>query len=114
MTTSTWRTGCSNIDIEKHLRRSEMKAAAQAQVWLALASELGMAANANSTAIQAPDPTLQGNAWQYWLAAWNCGGSGPSACNDRPAEFAQAGRLDPGDDVVGAARSSPTARRQWP
>ena len=24
------------------------------------------------------------------------------------------GRLDPGDDVVGTARSSPTARRQWP
>jgi hypothetical protein len=32
--------GRSNLDIEKHLRRSEVKAA-QAQVWLALASELG-------------------------------------------------------------------------
>jgi hypothetical protein len=32
--------GRSNIDIEKHLRRSEVKAA-QAQVWLALARELG-------------------------------------------------------------------------
>jgi hypothetical protein len=32
--------GRSNIDIEKHLRRSEVRAA-QAQVWLALARELG-------------------------------------------------------------------------
>jgi hypothetical protein len=32
--------GRSNVDIEKHLRRAEVKAA-QAQVWLALASELG-------------------------------------------------------------------------
>jgi hypothetical protein len=32
--------GRSNIDIEKHLRRSEVKAV-QAQVWLALARELG-------------------------------------------------------------------------
>ena len=32
--------GRSNIDIEKHLRRSEVKAA-QAQVWLTLARELG-------------------------------------------------------------------------
>jgi hypothetical protein len=32
--------GRSNIDIEKHLRRSEVKAA-HAQVWLALARELG-------------------------------------------------------------------------
>ena len=32
--------GRSNIDIEKHLRRSEVKAA-QAQVWIALARELG-------------------------------------------------------------------------
>jgi hypothetical protein len=32
--------GRSNIDIEKHLRRSEVKAA-QAQAWLALARELG-------------------------------------------------------------------------
>jgi hypothetical protein len=32
--------GRSNIDIEKHLRRSEVKAA-QAQVWLAFARELG-------------------------------------------------------------------------
>jgi hypothetical protein len=32
--------GRSNIDIEKHLRRSEVKDA-QAQVWLALARELG-------------------------------------------------------------------------
>jgi hypothetical protein len=31
--------GRSNIDIEKHLRRSEVKAT-QAQVWLALAREL--------------------------------------------------------------------------
>jgi hypothetical protein len=32
--------GRSNLDIEKHLRRSEVKAA-QAQAWLALAGELG-------------------------------------------------------------------------
>jgi hypothetical protein len=32
--------GRSNIDIEKHLRRSEVKAA-HAQAWLALARELG-------------------------------------------------------------------------
>ena len=32
--------GRSNLDIEKHLRRSEVKAA-HAQVWLALARELG-------------------------------------------------------------------------
>ena len=32
--------GRSNLDIEKHLRRSEIKAA-QAQVWIALARELG-------------------------------------------------------------------------
>jgi hypothetical protein len=32
--------GRSNIDIEKHLRRAEVKAA-QAQVWLALVRELG-------------------------------------------------------------------------
>jgi hypothetical protein len=32
--------GRSNLDIEKHLRRSEVKAA-QAQAWLALACELG-------------------------------------------------------------------------
>jgi hypothetical protein len=32
--------GRSNLDIEKHLRRSEVKAA-QAQVWIALARELG-------------------------------------------------------------------------
>jgi hypothetical protein len=32
--------GRSNIDIEKHLRRSEVKAA-QAEVWVALARELG-------------------------------------------------------------------------
>jgi hypothetical protein len=32
--------GRSNLDIEKHLRRAEVKAS-QAQVWLALASELG-------------------------------------------------------------------------
>jgi hypothetical protein len=32
--------GRSNIDIEKHLRRSEVKAA-QAQVWPAFARELG-------------------------------------------------------------------------
>jgi hypothetical protein len=32
--------GRSNIDIEKHLRRSEVKAA-QAQAWLALAREIG-------------------------------------------------------------------------
>jgi hypothetical protein len=32
--------GRSNIDIEKHLRRSEVKAV-HAQVWLALARELG-------------------------------------------------------------------------
>ena len=32
--------GRSNLDIEKHLRRSEVRAA-QAQVWLALARELG-------------------------------------------------------------------------
>jgi hypothetical protein len=32
--------GRSNIDIEKHLRRSEVRAA-HAQVWLALARELG-------------------------------------------------------------------------
>jgi predicted transcriptional regulator len=32
--------GRSNIDIEKHLRRSEVKAT-QAQVWLELARELG-------------------------------------------------------------------------
>jgi len=55
MTTSTWRTGRSNIDIDKHLRRSEVKAS-QGQLWLALAREL--AAKANGTAIQAPDPTL--------------------------------------------------------
>ena len=32
--------GRSNLDIEKHLRRAEVKAS-QARVWLALASELG-------------------------------------------------------------------------
>jgi hypothetical protein len=32
--------GRSNLDIEKHLRRAEVKAA-QGQVWLALARELG-------------------------------------------------------------------------
>jgi hypothetical protein len=32
--------GRSNIDIEKHLRRSEVRAA-QAKVWLALARKLG-------------------------------------------------------------------------
>jgi hypothetical protein len=32
--------GRSNLDIEKHLRRAEVKAA-QAQSWFALASELG-------------------------------------------------------------------------
>jgi hypothetical protein len=32
--------GRSNLDIEKHLRRSEVRAI-QAQVWLALARELG-------------------------------------------------------------------------
>ena len=32
--------GRSNLDIEKHLRRAEVKAT-KAQVWLALASELG-------------------------------------------------------------------------
>jgi hypothetical protein len=32
--------GRSNLDIEKHVRRSEVKAA-QAQVWIALARELG-------------------------------------------------------------------------
>lgn len=32
--------GRSNLDIEKHLRRSEVKAA-QAQAWLMLAGELG-------------------------------------------------------------------------
>ena len=32
--------GRSNLDIEKHLRRSEVKAA-QAQAWLTLAGELG-------------------------------------------------------------------------
>ena len=32
--------GRSNLDIEKHLRRAEVKAT-QAQVWLALARELG-------------------------------------------------------------------------
>ena len=32
--------GRTNIDIEKHLRRSEVKAA-QAQVWLELAREVG-------------------------------------------------------------------------
>jgi hypothetical protein len=32
--------GRSNIDIEKHLRRAEVRAA-HAQVWLALARELG-------------------------------------------------------------------------
>ena len=32
--------GRSNLDIEKHLRRAEVKAS-QAKVWLALASELG-------------------------------------------------------------------------
>jgi hypothetical protein len=32
--------GRSNLDIEKHLRRAEVDAA-QAQVWLALARELG-------------------------------------------------------------------------
>ena len=32
--------GRSNLDIEKHLRRAEVKAA-QAQGWFALASELG-------------------------------------------------------------------------
>jgi hypothetical protein len=32
--------GRSNLDIEKHLRRAEVRAA-QAKVWLALASELG-------------------------------------------------------------------------
>jgi hypothetical protein len=32
--------GRSNLDIEKHLRRSEVRAA-HAQVWLALARELG-------------------------------------------------------------------------
>jgi hypothetical protein len=32
--------GRSNLDIEKHLRRAEVRAI-QAQVWLALASELG-------------------------------------------------------------------------
>jgi hypothetical protein len=32
--------GRSNIDIEKHLRRSEVRAA-QAEAWLALARELG-------------------------------------------------------------------------
>jgi hypothetical protein len=32
--------GRSNLDIEKHLRRAEVRAT-QARVWLALASELG-------------------------------------------------------------------------
>ena len=32
--------GRSNLDIEKHLRRSEVRAA-QAQVWISLAGELG-------------------------------------------------------------------------
>jgi hypothetical protein len=32
--------GRSNLDIEKHLRRAEVRAS-QAKVWLALASELG-------------------------------------------------------------------------
>jgi hypothetical protein len=32
--------GRSNLDIEKHLRRAEVRAT-QAQVWLVLASELG-------------------------------------------------------------------------
>jgi hypothetical protein len=42
--------GRSNIDIEKHLRRAEVKAA-QAQVWLALARELGSSvAKASGTA----------------------------------------------------------------
>jgi hypothetical protein len=36
--------GRSNIDIEKHLRRSEVKAA-QAQVWVALARELATESN---------------------------------------------------------------------
>jgi hypothetical protein len=44
MTTSTQQInaaeGRSNLDIEKHLRRSEVKAT-HAQVWLALARELG-------------------------------------------------------------------------
>ena len=48
--------GRSNVDIEKHLRRSEAKAT-HAQVWLALARELGNQGE-RYTAIQAPDPTL--------------------------------------------------------
>jgi hypothetical protein len=48
--------GRSNLEIEKHLRRSEVKAA-QAQVWLALARELG--SQATATATRAPDWNLQ-------------------------------------------------------
>jgi hypothetical protein len=39
MTRSTLSRGRSNIDIEKHLRRAELKLA-QANAWLAMAREL--------------------------------------------------------------------------
>jgi hypothetical protein len=40
--------GRSNVDIEKHLRRSEVKAT-HAQVWLALARELGSRGDRDGT-----------------------------------------------------------------
>jgi len=63
MTTSTWRTGRSNIDIEKHLRRSEVKAAQANSGWRWPGS---LAAKANGTAIQAPDPTLSKATLRYF------------------------------------------------
>jgi hypothetical protein len=49
---------------------------------LALAGSL--AAKANRTTIQTPDPTFSKATLRHcWSAAWSCGGSDPSACNWR-------------------------------
>jgi hypothetical protein len=58
--------GRSNIDIEKHLRRSEVKAA-QAQVWVALAREL--AAEGNRYGQLGQRPTLVGRQGSPALAS---------------------------------------------
>ena len=90
--------GHSNLDIEKHLRRSEVKAA-QAQAWLALAGS--SATKANGTATQEPERGSWPGPARHPLASACPPASKPEAvigrsCRSRPRGRCRRGGSSPG------------------
>jgi hypothetical protein len=104
--------GRSNIDIEKHLRRSEVKAA-QAQAWLALARELGSSvAKASATATSGRDRPSRRNIQQQCRTGRDhphqrCGQSRPGPLDYRRSTVQVTVRVTPSTAWIREATSLP-------